>query len=71
MVVFESKRVIVRSDKAFFSQREANNCSEIWAGKKISGSLKLSLVKEQKLMSFMDAAAEDAVTNRPLSSLVL
>lgn len=29
MVVLESNKVIVRSDKAFFSQREANNCSEI------------------------------------------
>lgn len=46
LVDFESKSVIVKSDKVFFSQRLDNNCSEISAGKKTSGYLKLSLLAE-------------------------
>lgn len=46
LVDFESNNVIVKSDNVFFSQRLDNNCSEISAGKKASGCLKLSLVAE-------------------------
>lgn len=45
-MVLESKSVIVKSDKVFFSHRFDNNCSDTSAGKKASGCLKVSRVAE-------------------------
>lgn len=56
LVDLESKSVIVKSDNVFFSQRFDNNCSEISAGKKASGCLKLSLVAELDDPSLGDLA---------------
>lgn len=46
LVVLESKRVIVRSESFFLSHKLKSSCSDISVGKKVSGSLKLSLVEE-------------------------
>ena len=54
LVVFESKSVIVKSDNVFFSHRLDNNCSDISAGKKASGCLKVSRVGELKEASLDD-----------------
>ena len=54
LVVFASKSVIVKSDKTFLSQRLYNNCSEISAGRNVSGSRKLSLVDGPEVMLLLE-----------------
>lgn len=71
LVALASNKVIVRSDKTFFSHKLYSNCSEISVGRKVSGSLKLSLVDEFDKIWFPGAAAGKAWSESDEASLKL
>lgn len=70
LVVFESNKVIVKSDRAFFSQRLDNNRSEICAGRKTSGSLKLKRVTAPHVELFTSEFNNGLIANISRPSLL-